>query len=318
MPLTATMFVSCLHVGNLSVRRGFRSSNKFRFFSTHHRLLKSQLLLLKSVTQNRSGDPMTALNRSTTSYQSHEFSSYLTPPLLEKTEEFFEVLEDIRVLKGLLRETSDKPYSQPKEHSVKKLEHSDAIEQWYANDDDDNIHDQDLVTLEENAAVLEGEIAELLLHSHKNVMKRKEDYTCENTPVFLEVKPGVGGDEACLFARDLFLMYEALSNKQGWEFCTINVTASDVGGYKAGVAKIAGSNAFGLLKHEAGVHRVQRVPQTARNGHVHTSTASIEVVPEPTDNVDGTSFVLYACVRTIKVQASLTMRLLNLFGSLLQ
>ncbi len=106
-------------------------------------------------------------------------------------------------------------------------------------------------------------------------------------PAMLEIRAGTGGDEAALFAADLFRMYEKFAAEQGWRVETVSMNASDVGGFKEVVANIRGNNVFARLKFESGVHRVQRVPVTESGGRIHTSAATVAVLPEA-DEVDVT------------------------------
>ena len=101
--------------------------------------------------------------------------------------------------------------------------------------------------------------------------------------VILEVRAGTGVDEAGLFASDLFAMYEKLSIKHKWKFEIMEVSESSVGGYKEAQANILGKGVFGRLKFESGVHRVQRVPTTETSGRIHTSAATVAVLPEAED-----------------------------------
>jgi peptide chain release factor 1 len=96
----------------------------------------------------------------------------------------------------------------------------------------------------------------------------------------LEIRAGTGGDEAALFAADLFGMYRRYAAERGWRFDVMELSESDLGGLKQAVADISGPGAFGRLKYESGVHRVQRVPQTEASGRVHTSAATVAVLPE--------------------------------------
>lgn len=96
----------------------------------------------------------------------------------------------------------------------------------------------------------------------------------------LEIRAAVGGDEAALFAGDLFRMYQRFAEKQGWKIEVLDYTEGTSGGYKEIVASVTGSGAYGTLKYESGVHRVQRVPATETQGRVHTSAASVAVLPE--------------------------------------
>ncbi|MEC7163327.1 MAG: peptide chain release factor 1 [Pseudomonadota bacterium] len=99
--------------------------------------------------------------------------------------------------------------------------------------------------------------------------------------IILEVRAGTGGDEAALFAGDLFRMYQRYGELQGWKCELINHSEGDVGGYKEVVATMRGKGAFAALKFESGVHRVQRVPETESGGRIHTSAATVAVLPEP-------------------------------------
>lgn len=98
--------------------------------------------------------------------------------------------------------------------------------------------------------------------------------------VIVEIRAGAGGDEAALFATDLFNMYRAYANKKGWEVQIIDSNVSEGGGYKEVIARIEGKNAYKRLKYESGVHRVQRIPTTEASGRIHTSTATVAVLPE--------------------------------------
>jgi peptide chain release factor 1 len=98
--------------------------------------------------------------------------------------------------------------------------------------------------------------------------------------VILEIRAGTGGDEAALFAGNLFRMYERYAAKQGWKVEVMTASEGSMGGYKEIVAEIYGRGAFAKLKYESGVHRVQRVPDTEASGRIHTSTATVAVLPE--------------------------------------
>lgn len=96
----------------------------------------------------------------------------------------------------------------------------------------------------------------------------------------LEIRAGTGGDEASLFAGDLFRMYSKFIEQKGWRMEVTNISEGTSGGYKEIVAKVTGEGVYGILKYESGVHRVQRVPQTETQGRVHTSAATVAVLPE--------------------------------------
>tara|TARA_B100000579_G_C22805732_1_gene842415 strand:+ start:631 stop:1686 length:1056 start_codon:yes stop_codon:yes gene_type:complete len=103
--------------------------------------------------------------------------------------------------------------------------------------------------------------------------------------VILEVRAGTGGDEAALFAGDLLRMYQRFSEGQSWKFELLSISDSEKGGFKEVIAKISGQSVYSKMKFESGVHRVQRVPETESQGRVHTSAASVVVLPEA-DDVD--------------------------------
>ena len=105
----------------------------------------------------------------------------------------------------------------------------------------------------------------------------------DTKPAMLEIRPGTGGDEAALFAGDLLRMYQRYSEAHGWSFEIIEEQATELGGIKEVVAHIKGENVFARLKYESGVHRVQRVPATESGGRIHTSAATVAVLPEAED-----------------------------------
>jgi len=100
-------------------------------------------------------------------------------------------------------------------------------------------------------------------------------------PAIIEIRAGTGGDEAALFAGDLYRMYARFAEAQGWRLEMLSANAPDVGGFKEVVASVAGQGVFARLKFESGVHRVQRVPVTESGGRIHTSAATVAVLPEP-------------------------------------
>ena len=109
-------------------------------------------------------------------------------------------------------------------------------------------------------------------------------------PAILEIRPGTGGDEAALFAADLIRMYQRYVETQGWTFDIIENQTTELGGVKEFVAHVKGDGVFAKLKYESGVHRVQRVPSTESGGRIHTSAATVAVLPEAEDvdiHVDG-------------------------------
>ncbi len=132
---------------------------------------------------------------------------------------------------------------------------------------------EELLDVSHDKQVAEHDLAILLL---------PKDVADERSAM-LEIRAGTGGDEAALFAGDLFRMYERYAQSQGWKVEAISMSASDVGGFKEVVASVSGAGVFARLKFESGVHRVQRVPVTESGGRIHTSAATVAVLPEPTE-----------------------------------
>lgn len=117
---------------------------------------------------------------------------------------------------------------------------------------------------------LEEELKQLLIPKDPN----------DSKDCILEVRGGTGGDEAAIFAGDLFRMYQRFCEVQGWKLTVLDLTFGSAGGYKEIIATISGADVYGMMKYESGVHRVQRVPATESQGRVHTSAASVAVLPE--------------------------------------
>jgi peptide chain release factor 1 len=105
----------------------------------------------------------------------------------------------------------------------------------------------------------------------------------DERPAMLEIRAGTGGDEAALFAGDLLRMYQRYAEAKGWRFEMISASQSEVGGFKEAIASVSGTGVFAKLKFESGVHRVQRVPVTESGGRIHTSAATVAVLPEAED-----------------------------------
>ena len=132
----------------------------------------------------------------------------------------------------------------------------------------------------EESKLLENELNSLNKKLELAILPKDKD---DQRNVILEVRAGTGGDEAGIFAANLFNMYQKFSMNNNWKFEILSVSDTGVGGYKEAHANIVGVGAFGKLKFESGVHRVQRVPITETNGRVHTSAATVAVLPEAED-----------------------------------
>src|SRR5207302_7888699 len=131
----------------------------------------------------------------------------------------------------------------------------------------------ELIALKDKLPELERQVALLLAPKDRD----------ENASAILEVRAGTGGDEAALFAGDLFRMYQRYAQLHGWRLEVESASEGEMGGFKEIIASITGEGVFGRLKFESGVHRVQRVPETEAGGRIHTSAATVAVLPEPED-----------------------------------
>ena len=146
------------------------------------------------------------------------------------------------------------------------------------NDNNSEKEMKELAQFELNELIKKNKINEKKI---KLFLLPKDDADSKNA--IIEIRAGTGGLEASLFVSDLFKMYERVSNKKKWKLEIINISKSDAGGLKEVIANIKGKNIYSLLKYESGVHRVQRVPDTETQGRVHTSAATVAVLPEPED-----------------------------------
>ena len=189
-------------------------------------------------------------------------SSNLKPPQLA---ELSKELSDIKSITNLAK----KKYLLDRE----LLDLSEILNDKESDDEIKNIASNEVNSLKEEVANLERDIQFALLPKDKD----------DTRNVIIEVRAGTGGDEAGLFASDLFAMYDKLSIKHKWKFEVMEVSESSVGGYKEAQANIIGKGVFGRLKFESGVHRVQRVPTTETSGRIHTSAATVAVLPEAED-----------------------------------
>lgn len=128
----------------------------------------------------------------------------------------------------------------------------------------------ELDELKESESRLESQLRQQLIPKDPN----------DSKDCILEIRAGTGGDEAAIFAGDLFRMYERFCEKQGWKLTVLDLTFGSSGGYKEIISTVSGADVYGMLKYESGVHRVQRVPATETQGRVHTSAATVAVLPE--------------------------------------
>jgi len=133
----------------------------------------------------------------------------------------------------------------------------------------------ELKNLQKKEAKLQIELKNLITES-----KKENSKPLKPNSIIVEIRAGAGGEEAALFAQDLFQMYSRYTIAQGWKQRILNSHLSELGGYKEIIFEIKGRDAFSKMKFEAGVHRVQRIPNTEKRGRIHTSTASVAVLPQ--------------------------------------
>lgn len=188
-----------------------------------------------------------------------------------------ELIKDLKEYQKVMKEHSDiEPIVMKyKEYSGYKEELEGAKEMLYEKLDDEmkEMVKEEIKELEENIARVEEELKILLIpkdpNDHKNVI--------------VEIRGGAGGDEAALFAGVLFRMYSMYAESQRWKVEVMSSNEIGIGGYKEVIFMINGKGAYSKLKYESGVHRVQRVPETESSGRIHTSTATVAVLPEAED-----------------------------------
>ena len=169
--------------------------------------------------------------------------------LVEKAREYLGALDDIDAAKEMLHETSD-------------AEEKAMLQ-------------EDIAGNEAKLPTLEDEIKILLIPADPN----------DEKDTIVEIRAGVGGDEAAIFAGDLFKMYERFAASKGWKVEILSSSPSDAGGFKTIEFKVTGDKVYSVMKYESGVHRVQRVPKTESQGRIQTSTATVAVLPEA-DEID--------------------------------
>ncbi len=198
--------------------------------------------------------------------------------LSERHEEVTALLSDSGVISD-----NDKFRKLSQEHA----ELGDIVQVWhaYCQSEADIVTAQEMKSDPEFKDIAEEEIqaaiqriAELTEKLNVLMIPKDPHDTC---PVFLEVRAGTGGDEAAIFAGDLFRMYSRFAERQGWQVEVISCSDGEHGGYKEVISRVSGDGVYGTLKFESGAHRVQRVPATEAQGRVHTSACTVAVMPEP-------------------------------------
>ena len=138
--------------------------------------------------------------------------------------------------------------------------------------------DEDMVLLAEEEIAEAADKPEIIEQELKLMLLPKD--TADDGSAYIEIRAGAGGDEAAIFAGDLYRMYSRLAEREGWVLEEINIRPAEQGGLKEVIGKLEGKGVFKVLKFESGVHRVQRVPETESQGRVHTSTCTVAILPE--------------------------------------
>ena len=186
------------------------------------------------------------------------------------------VLSDQKKLSSIAKEHSslDKVVKVATEY-ISVLDQIDEDKEMLNEDDAEliEIAREELPSLEIKKSKLEEELKILLLPKDPN----------DDKNLILEIRAGTGGDEAALFASDLYRIYIRYAERRNWKYKIMNSSDTGIGGIKEAIISINGKGAFGMLKYESGVHRVQRVPKTETSGRVHTSAATVAVLPEAED-----------------------------------
>lgn len=206
--------------------------------------------------------------------------------IVRKLEGLVERYEEVQVLLGDAEIISNqdkfrglsKEYAQLEETVQCFQRYQQAVEDYAAaeamrNDDDADMREmaeEELADAKERREALSRELEILLLPKDPN----------DDNPCYLEIRAGAGGDEAAIFAGDLYRMYSRYAEQHGWRISVVSANEGEHGGFKEVIAHVAGDGAYGRMKFESGGHRVQRVPETESQGRVHTSACTVAVLPE--------------------------------------
>ncbi|ABQ55737.1 peptide chain release factor 1 [Legionella pneumophila serogroup 1] len=199
--------------------------------------------------------------------------------MLERYEEVGRLLSEASIIadqnqfKSLSKEYAQlEPVSQCYESYLEAKNNLDSLNELLESDD------KDLATMaEEEIDIVKKQIEELDEQLQWHLIPKDPD---DERNIYLEVRAGTGGDEAAIFAGDLFRMYSRYAESQGWQIELISASHGEHGGYKEIIAKISGQAVYSQLKFESGAHRVQRVPETESQGRVHTSACTVAIMPE--------------------------------------
>ena len=203
---------------------------------------------------------------------------------LRALEEKFKELSNLIIQPDIMSDQKkyvkiSKEYKDLKEIIDKKTEYENILKNIEeAGDIIKNEHDKEMLELANSEMVIYKEKLVKLEEQLKILLIPKDPDDSKN--IVMELRAGTGGDEASIFAGDLFRMYSKYAEKQGWKVNLVDFNEGTAGGYKEIIFEINGENVYGTMKFESGVHRVQRVPQTETQGRVHTSASTVMVLPE--------------------------------------
>ena len=189
-----------------------------------------------------------------------------------------EILADHNRIREISQERSNLTVIVSKYHQLEEIERALNDARGMLRDDDEEVQEFARVEIED----LEPKYSQLE-HELKVSLLPKDP--ADEKDVIVEIRAGAGGDEAGLFAHDLYRMYQRYAERQRWQVEVINTSANDAGGFREITFELNGSGAYSRLKYESGVHRVQRVPETETQGRIHTSTATVAVLAQ-VDDVD--------------------------------
>ncbi len=223
------------------------------------------ILPMKSKTEDYMFDKLESIEK-----RYDEISRQLANPTVISNQDLYrELMKEINDLKPIVEKY--------REYVAVKNKMSEALEMLSGNLDSDfrDMYDEELKDCRESMPIIEEQLKVLLLPKDPN----------DNKSVLIEIRGGAGGEEAALFAANLFRMYTMYAETRGWSSEILDSNVTGIGGIKEIVFSIDAEGAYSRLKYESGVHRVQRVPETESSGRIHTSTVTVAVLPEA-DEVD--------------------------------
>ena len=181
------------------------------------------------------------------------------------------VLADQKEYNRLAKEFSDQgPLAAKARQYLQSFADLKAAKEMLSDADMKEFAQEEIAAIEERLPALEEDIKFMLIPAD----------LADEKDIIVEIRAGAGGDEAAIFAGDLYKMYSRFADEKGWKTETLDISASEAGGYKEIQFKVKGNKVYSVMKFESGVHRVQRVPKTESQGRIHTSTATVAVLPE--------------------------------------